>query len=455
MASKRIILLLDGTWNDQDVGLADTNIVRMQQLIAKSLAKASPPLAKVALSADKSQKIVRGFTTEGERENIVFYERGVGTGAFDRFRGGIFGDGLDGNVRRAYKFLSYWYQRGDQVFIFGFSRGAYTARSLVGYVASAGLLKRESCTAANEALAWGFYRTPPEDRLPGIWAELGPHVQDRDTFHIDCIGVFETVGALGIPSSAFDIANRDWFSFHNVELSSITRVNLHALAIDEHREPFQAAVWRKPKFKQFASHTEQVWFAGAHADIGGSYIKEETRATAHPLSLDDITLDWIIKRLNHYFHDFPLNRAEWKTVDDSWATAQQHEPRKLFYRLEPFSLRSIANYPVTDLEFFQRNVSRDRHSDPIGEMVHVSALERIGISVQTEKKIGRYAPKNLIQVLGIIDETYSQEIGTRELSGPDIHIVDWSGAELDPAQPGHQNRVQTIVSSARQRLSTD
>jgi hypothetical protein len=88
-------------------------------------------------------------------------------------------------------------------------------------------------------------------------------------------------------------------------------------------------------------------------------------------------------------------------------------------------------------------------------MVHVSALERIGTSVQTEKKAGPYAPKNLIQVLGIIDETYSQEAGSRPLSGPDIHIVDWSGTELDPAQPDHQTRVRTIVSSARQRLSTD
>ncbi len=453
MAPKRIILLLDGTWNDQDVGLADTNIVRLQQLIAKSLAQATSPLPKVALNTGDAQRIVRGFTSEGERENIVFYERGVGTGAFDRFRGGIFGDGLAGNVRRAYKFLSYWYAPRDEIFIFGFSRGAFTARSLVGYIASAGLLKRDLCSPSNEAVAWSFYRTPPNDRLPGIWAELTPNVHDRDKLHIDCIGVFDTVGALGIPAISFSIVNRDWFSFHDVDLSSITRVNLHALAVDEHREPFQATLWRKPKFKQFVSHTEQVWFAGAHADIGGSYINEETRESAHPLSLDDITLDWMLKRLRFYFRDFPVNSRNWKMVDGRWATAQQHEARKAWYRLEPFSLRSIANYAVTDLRFRQRNVSRDRHAEAIGEMVHISVLERLGNAVQTDESTGPYAPRNLLQVLGVVEETYNSHSDERGLrNGPDIQIVDWSGEVLDPERPDHQKKVREIAASARKRL---
>lgn len=451
MASKRIILLLDGTWNDQDVGLTDTNIVRMQQLIAKSLAKVTPSLPRIALSSGSAQKLVRGFAPEGDRENFVFYERGVGTGAFDRLSGGIFGDGLSGNVRRAYKFLSYWFEEGDQVFVFGFSRGAFTARSLVGYIAAAGLLTRDQCSAENERLAWSYYRTAPNDRLPGIWAQLEPYVHDRDKLQIDCVGVFDTVGALGVPIRGFEIANRDRFSFHNVELSSITRVNLHAIAIDEHRKPFQAAIWRKPKFKQFASHTEQVWFPGAHADIGGSYIDEETREAKYPQALDDVTLDWMLKRVRFHFHDFPADPSGWKTTDDRWAIAQQHEARRSFYRIEPFSLRSIANYAVTGLGVRQCNVSRDRHADPIGEMIHISALARLGAQVKIDGGTESYSPTNLLQVLNIIEETYSPE--RYKLAGPDIHVVDWEGRDLDPTLPDDQSTVRKIIAEGRARLS--
>ena len=280
-----------------------------------------------------SQKLVRGFAVDGI-ENIVFYERGVGTGFIsDRLRGGVFGDGLAGNVRRAYKFLSYYYDKGDQVFVFGFSRGAYTARSLVGYVFAAGLLTRASCTPEIEAKAWEYYRTAPNDRLPGIWVDLGPYTYDREKFRIDCVAVFDTVGALGVPLKPFWRANRERYEFHDVNLSSITNVNLHAIALDEHRIPFQATIWRKPKFKQYLTTTEQVWFPGAHADIGGSYIPEEERETKYPQALDDIPLDWMCKRLKHHFPQFPIDTAKWKTVNAKWAHAPQHEARRSIYRI--------------------------------------------------------------------------------------------------------------------------
>src|SRR5689334_450576 len=138
---KRIILLLDGTWNDADVGPIDTNVVRIRELLVKSLgvegsSDPTPEQTGQVLSRDRM-----------ETQNFVYYERGVGTGPIrDRLKGGAFGNGLARNIRRAYKFLSFHYQPGDQIFIFGFSRGSYTARSLIGYIAAAGLLKREWCT---------------------------------------------------------------------------------------------------------------------------------------------------------------------------------------------------------------------------------------------------------------------------------------------------------------------
>ncbi|SRR6266700_3186248 len=171
--AKRIIILLDGTWNDADVGPFDTNIVRLREIIAHSLDSSCKTQGDTPALENSSAKLVSGRTFQGQTEHLVFYERGVGTGPFlDRIKGGSFGDGLSGNIRRAYKFLSFFYEAGDKVFIFGFSRGAYTARSLVGYIGAAGLLKRECCTPDFEHKAWGYYRTDPNDRMPGIWAEL-------------------------------------------------------------------------------------------------------------------------------------------------------------------------------------------------------------------------------------------------------------------------------------------
>ena len=196
---KRIILLLDGTWNDADFGLSDTNIVRLRELISISLTGtlSSKPLRPRGPELRPGQRIAAGRM-------------------FDRFRGGTFGDGLERNVRRAYRFLSFYYTRGDEVFVFGFSRGAYTARSLVGYIAAAGLLRRQWCTTELEDIAWRFYRTTPNDRLPGTWAYLSPYVQDRQSFYIDCLGLFDTVGALGVPLNLFRRVNRQRYEFHNV-----------------------------------------------------------------------------------------------------------------------------------------------------------------------------------------------------------------------------------------------
>lgn len=455
MAAKRIILLLDGTWNDADIGPIDTNIVRLREIIARSLDAKSSLISQdvTALTANPNQKIVTGRTFGDNIEHLVFYERGVGTGPFlDHIRGGSFGGGLSGNIRRAYKFLSFYYQPGDQIFVFGFSRGAYTARSLVGFLAAAGLLTRESCTPELEAKAWNFYRTAPNDRMPGIWMELTPRVHDRAQFRIDCIGVFDTVGALGVPLPSFYRINRERYEFHNVDLSSITKVNLHAIAIDEHREPFQATVWRKPKFKSFTTVTEQVWFVGAHSDVGGGYIDEKNRLRDHPHALDDITLDWMLKRLVAYFRDFPLDQSCWKTIDLSWSAAPQHEPRSGVYRFRPLALRSIANHEVPIRSWLnESNVCRDRHDEAIGEMVHISALERLGQCVRGKFWKRRYMPPNLLAILDTIESAYGISVlSSRQPTG--IRIVGWAGKVLDPEIEADRLAVSRVVIAARNRL---
>jgi hypothetical protein len=446
--AKRIILLLDGTWNDADVGPFDTNIVRLREIIARSLdteSKSSFSQSNSSRVGGPTTKLVSGRTFQGQTEHIVFYERGVGTGPLlDRIKGGSFGEGLSGNIRRAYKFLSFFYEPDDQIFIFGFSRGAYTARSLVGYIAAAGLLKRESCTPENERKSWTYYRTDPNDRLPGIWTELTPFMNDRNALRIECLGVFDTVGALGVPLPEFYRVNRQSYEFHNVDLSSITNVNLHALAIDEHREPFAPSVWRKPKFKSFSTVTEQVWFAGSHADIGGGYIKEEQRVAAHLKALDDITLDWMLKRVIKYYPDFPYDDNEWKVVDTSWSSAPRHESRNGFYRFMRLALRSISNHSLGATGWHQINVGYDRHAESIGEMVHVSALERLGVD-----DLGQpYGSLSLRVMLDVLQSTY--EPG--QVAANPVKIVNWDGKPMDPDNDSDGAAVRNLISEARRRM---
>jgi len=436
--AKRIILLLDGTWNDSDFGAQDTNIVRIREIIAHTLWAENDDVSAPVVSSGATPDASIGSVTPkayAQMNNIVFYERGVGTGAFlNRFFGGALGKGLSQNIRRAYKFLSFHYQPGDQVFIFGFSRGAFTARSLVGYIHAAGLLKRDDCTPELEQRAWEFYRTSPNDRLPGIWSSLTPSVHDRSALRVSCLGVFDTVGSLGVPFSQFRVFNRDTYEFHDVELCALVDVNLHAMAIDEQRQPFEATLWRRSKFKKFNTVVEQVWFPGAHADIGGGYIDEEARTQDHLDALDDLPLDWMLKRVKHHFPDFPVSEAGWPVLSAEFlrrkVLSAQHQPRTGVYFVWPRAFRSLNNEPVDCNRipilrpFSEINVGRDRHEEPTDEMVHISALCRSNCEILIENRKSRYSPKNLRNVL------------SRVVSGKDRSalppVVDWDGTTLDP-----------------------
>jgi hypothetical protein len=445
MPARRIILLLDGTWNDADFETNDTNIVRLRDIIARSLGSADPQSPE----AQSPQGVVATPKYHGI-EHVVFYQRGVGTDTFlNRVLGGVGGDGLDVNIRRAYKFLSANYQPDDQIFIFGFSRGSFTARSLVGYIAAAGLLLPGHCTEENERAAWDYYRAPPSERLPGVWHELTKHVHNRNRLRIECIGVFDTVGALGIPFRLFDRANREQYEFHNVELSSFTNTNLHALAIDEHREPFQASVWRKPPFNILKTVTEQVWFAGAHGNIGGGCVDARTRTADNP-ELDDITLGWMIRRVTHYYPDFPV--SAWKTFEHGFeaARAEQNEPRQHYYRIFPYAWRAVANVEVklNGSRFRETCVSFDRHDLPIGEMIHISAIERLGQSVLVDGTQKTYHPRNLVDLLPALEPTYGEPRRTGQ-----IRIVDWDGSILSENTLRDCETAMGALRRARDRLA--
>jgi uncharacterized protein (DUF2235 family) len=258
---KRLIVCFDGTWNTADNGGSPTNVVRLARMI-------------------------NPVSQDGVVQTVL-YDAGVGTGNFvDRIAGGALGNGLERHVKAGYLFLAQNYEVGDEIYIFGFSRGAFTARSLGGFIgASRGLLYRQKLHKLEEA--WEYYRAPPETRNSFLLHnEIEMHV--RTDVKITCLGVWDTVGALGIPSDLFNMANRMRYAFHDTKLSPIIAHAFQALAIDEKRGPFEATLWQKPAKHIRGQIVEQVWFSGVHADVGGSYQNSE---------LSDLALRWMMARI--------------------------------------------------------------------------------------------------------------------------------------------------------------
>ncbi|MGW7610468.1 DUF2235 domain-containing protein [Streptomyces sp. NPDC054766] len=265
--AKRLIVCCDGTWNFADQP-SKTNV------------------AKVALSVREG--------SEAGKEQRVYYHCGVGTHRRERLRGGAFGVGLSRNVLDTYRFLVETYEPDDELFLFGFSRGAFTARSLAGLVRNCGILRRDHIDRIPEA--WALYRDRIE-RPTGATATLFRRSYARET-PIRFIGVWDTVGALGIPAPGTEWMqpsvhrfNRRW-AFHDTELSSWVGAAFHALAIDEQRSPFQPTLWhQQPGAADQGQELKQVWFSGVHCDVGGGY-KEA--------GLSDITLLWMVDQARRH-----------------------------------------------------------------------------------------------------------------------------------------------------------
>jgi len=267
MPKKRLVVCCDGTWNTPDE-------VRDGRPCQTNVTK----IARAVVTPQDSQGI----------EQRVYYRKGVGTGRFDHFRGGALGWGLSHNVQDAYMFVVENYDDpGDEIFLFGFSRGAYTARSVAGLLRNAGLLKREYASKLDAA--YELYRDRTDATHPrSVEAELFRKSFAREV-RIKFIGVWDTVGALGIPVDfpGVHMINDRW-KFHDVQLSTIVDNAFQALAVDEHRKPFTPAIWQQqPAATQAGQRLEQVWFAGVHSDVGGGY--PET-------GLSDIALAWMTAR---------------------------------------------------------------------------------------------------------------------------------------------------------------
>jgi uncharacterized protein (DUF2235 family) len=234
---KRIVICADGTWNDPE-DENPTNVLRM--------ARAVKPVA-----------------SDGIRQ-VVFYDWGVGS-YYAKVQGGAFGLGIMKNIQDGYRFITQNYNPGDEVFLFGFSRGAYTVRCLAGLLNNCGILKRTHASLIPQA--FDIYKkrsAPPSSPVAKDWRKRNCYGEHRGA--IDFIGVWDTVGALGIPTRVLAFMNEKDL-FYDRELGSNVRVARHAVSLDERRGDFEPTLW-SPKE---AIDIRQVWFAGVHSDVGGGY----------------------------------------------------------------------------------------------------------------------------------------------------------------------------------------
>jgi uncharacterized protein (DUF2235 family) len=278
---KRLVIFCDGTWNKEDQKSQDgqpcpTNVLRLFELI-------------------------EAYDCEGCLQ-ICHYERGVGNRWDERITGGGFGFGISDNIKDAYKFLVSNYEDKDQIFIFGFSRGAFTARSLAGMIYNVGILKREKLHLLEEAFK--HYRDRSEKWHPDNEDHSKQFRKNHahETEAITFLGVWDTVGALGAPFGVVLgwLINLVWpVQFHDTKISPIILNAYHAMAIDEKRWPFRPTrmeLTESRKREIQATRTsgeetkcnyEEVWFPGVHSDVGGGY--EEA-------SLSDCALEWMVKK---------------------------------------------------------------------------------------------------------------------------------------------------------------
>ena len=265
---KRIIVCSDGTWNKPG------------------------DMYKGTIIRTNVQKIFEAICNEDDKhvKQIKFYDQGIGSSGskLSRIIDGAIGRGLDDNILDAYKFIIWNYEIGDEIFLFGFSRGAYTVRSLAGLIRTAGLVKNNNLRLIQQAYDMYRDRSNMAKHPEGDIAENFRKQYSQPEVRIKFIAVWDTVGALGVPLKLF--YKKKKYEFHDTTLSSYVDYAYHALAIDERRKNFEPALWQqsenvdKNNIKQVL---EQVWFAGVHSNIGGGYPDE---------GLSDTALEWMIEK---------------------------------------------------------------------------------------------------------------------------------------------------------------
>ena len=337
---KRIVVCADGTWNERDQ-------------IDKKTGRRHPT------NVLKTARGVLPQAADGTHQ-VVYYHEGVGTaGGLDRFTGGAFGKGIEQNIRMLYRFIVYNYQTGDEIYLFGFSRGAFTVRTLTGFMSKVGLIEKDDDYYVPE-----IYACYEGNKGPGSaeWTKAFHNVKNqRPCPPIRFVGVWDTVGALGAPGMLGQLLNRDKYKYHDVGLTSSIQNAYHALAIDEQRKPFAPDIWTKPA--GWSGKLEQAWFAGVHSNAGGSY---------SPDGLANEALHWMIEKAESLGLEFD---KEYLAHFMPCFNSVLNDSMTAMYRLMGPHVRDLGKHAAD------------------GECLHQSAIDRLRLAECA------YGPSNLNTVL--------------------------------------------------------
>ena len=258
--TKRIVVCADGTWNRPEKNLKEdvpTNVLRIGRAIRPNDGNGVP--------------------------QQVFYDWGLGS-YHDEVTAGTTGKGIHKNIMDGYRYIVQNYSPGDDLFFFGFSRGAYTVRSLCGLLNNCGIVKRADARLIQRA--FDHYKQPGDEYAPeGAKSKQFRQQHAHPSRQIKFLGLFDTVGALGIPFSFLGFLNAE-DEFYDSKAGPNVEVARHALAIDERRYDFQATILRPRRTLDL----KQVWFVGSHSDVGGGY-----KADRDGGLLSDIPLAWMMR----------------------------------------------------------------------------------------------------------------------------------------------------------------
>lgn len=375
---KRIAIFCDGTWNRADAKHA-TNVVMLSQALS--------------------------FIAEDGTFQQMSYIQGVGTGRgtgkvsrfVDRLGGGAFGWGLTENIEEAYRGLAFSYQPGDEIYIFGFSRGAYTARSLAGLIRSSGIPPRSRVDKIPEAIK--RYRSRNKSTHPNdpesfrFRCEINDDIvtsaeeaewrranglKQGTLLQIAYLGVWDTVGALGLPGHFGLLAKlfNQKYNFHDAALSRSVRAARHAVAIDERRRTFLPTLWGNlDALNGDVTGDErpyrQIWFPGDHGSVGGG---------GDITGLSDDALVWIAQGAQALGLQFENELLDWhKSQRDYLAPLHnQSDPKTGFFKkLTSFSKKD-RDGPTLAARVSQ--AARDRWNDP-GAAYRPQTLDKVSADI--------------------------------------------------------------------------